>query len=278
VLIALVNTYQAQEWSEINIIFHPSATSSLLNGVFINNDLGYSVNNYLYKTIDGGINWHKVADLSDNWGLGVEFFNPNLGFYWTNSELYKTEDSGENWIRIDFPNLPITTIFFLNNEVGIAGSTLFYYTSDSGNSWNEAEMPYKDSVSVINEVQLLENGTGWAFAQLQWGLQRGVCLKTTDFGKTWESMLLTEQQLSCGYFIDENHGVAADYWYENSFYYTEDSGKNWIKTKDSRFFFISDIYFLNDKSGWAIGENHICKTDRWWTFMGNSETTRILCF
>ena len=117
----------------------------------------YSMGGKLYKTTDGGTNWHIISELEDkyiNW-FAISNFDWNelyalerINFPAGQLEfLYRSTDAGENWEEIgSFPsdshgNYVSVALDLLNNSILYAavGTQLlgdyFYKSTDKGNDW-----------------------------------------------------------------------------------------------------------------------------------------------
>ncbi|MBK7629378.1 MAG: hypothetical protein IPJ23_01400 [Ignavibacteriales bacterium] len=62
---------------------------------FVISSFGYSNNNGLYKSIDGGISWEIVTGAPD--GVDLLFLDSLTGFIGASNSIYKTTDGGESW-------------------------------------------------------------------------------------------------------------------------------------------------------------------------------------
>ena len=87
--------------------------------------------------------------------------------------------------------------------------------------------------------------------------QNSKALFTTDGGITWDSTVINNAGFGCSalYFFNEQEGITFD----DHSWITTDGGKNWERKGE-----ISapiDVYFYNDKLGWAVSSYNPFSTD-----------------
>ena len=100
-------------------------------------ETGYAVANGLYKTINSGTSWTKLAITGNI--KEVEFVNSTIGFCISDGYLYKTIDGGQTWvlkISADFVEIA------QNGNVVVAKETTFIanlkISTDNGNTFVNA--------------------------------------------------------------------------------------------------------------------------------------------
>ncbi len=115
---------------------------------------------FLYKTPDGGKNWHQVYQLDDNI-LAVKFKNKSLGYATTtnanfNNYIIKSTDFGETWEKIQAEQpLMLKNIEFTQNKIFLV-------------AYNELYFAFLDSTESSvreNEINRIESGAPpvWIF-------------------------------------------------------------------------------------------------------------------
>ncbi|MDR0829436.1 MAG: hypothetical protein LBN95_04910 [Prevotellaceae bacterium] len=232
---------------------------------FLNETTGYALaNNFIAKTIDGGINWTIIdlPSMPQNAYVSKVQFIDNQTYYAIAGDntfgcFYKTTDGGKNWSVIDFNTYECPhNLFFLNNNVGfVVGKGLFRKTTDGGNTWTDLKR--EDTFMYL----------GVNFKNQQEGivtLFNGEYLKTDDGGNTWQKMKCnTDMHLYDIYFVENKIYVSA--WgslldLENgniiseigiSDYLFIDANKcivSEIRWEEEGFFGNTEIYITND--GW----------------------------
>jgi photosystem II stability/assembly factor-like uncharacterized protein len=176
--------------------------------------------------------------------------------------------TAQTWEEIGF-NLPpgdstsySTNITFTSKNNGWlyiqhyrkAGNTIYkklYKTTDGGQSWKamrtEINNNYYYTVVYAIEPDFFymvnkKNNPGYS----------SKAIYTTNGGTTWDSTTIANGATFYGFsvlhFFDKEKGLAVD---ENS-WLTTDGGKTWKKKGELSYPY--DIYFPNEKLGWAVGE------------------------
>ena len=114
----------------------------------------------------------------------------------------------------------------------------------------------------LRRVCFVDRKNGWVVGGL------GTILHTGDAGATW-----TEQESGSNFilesvvFVDEKHGWAVGGWPRDTevslhggmgvILATTDGGRHWIKQIDSMAVWLKDLFFLDRRLGWAVGEKGV---------------------
>jgi len=180
----------------------------------------------------------------------VYFIDTKTGFAAGSGKIFKTVDGGVNWQSDSITNLPINSIYFVNNDIGFAVGGIIYKTINGGDSWTKVTLPYK--FLLLNSVFFINKNIGFAI-----GLAHH--LKTINGGKTWEQFVFDYKGLMEKIsFVDSQTGFAAGLF--GNIFKTTDQGKTWIRTENQSDGHIYDFYFVNKKTGYAGGQKKIVKT------------------
>ena len=134
----------------------------------------------LYKTEDGGINWHRTEIFSVGF---LRRFVPSdslniwiLGKTGDSFPTYLSEDGGNSWINTSYN---FTALDFVDSKVGYAiQDNSLYRTQNSGHSWDKITEA-QDYFSWVSNIDFPS-----AFCGCVWN-SFGV-YSTGDSGKTWE--------------------------------------------------------------------------------------------
>lgn len=181
-------------WSKMRL---PDSIA-ILGGNFISGTVGFACGEQgmLLKTSDGGAGWDvKVTGTAQSLN-SIYFQSPSVGFCAGNGGILKTTDDGETWFSAYTSKIPLNSIAFKNDTMGIAvggnADTAFaIQTSDGGESWNEIAGL---SVKGLCVVKYLPCGaaiiSGW----------NGAILKSTDDGATWDEMCYQTSETITGFF------------------------------------------------------------------------------
>jgi len=148
--------------------------------------VGTGKDSRLYKTIDGGNNWHLLYQNEDEQGFfdsiafwdkenGLLMGDPVDGFYM----VKRTFDGGKTWQRIAKAKLPVITekeaAFAASGNTLIAGkkgqawlttggfSASVYHSSDYGQSWQRATVPLFNSTQTAGGYGLALNSQEQVF-------------------------------------------------------------------------------------------------------------------
>lgn len=137
-----------ESWNKIEGLEIPSVYRQSGSFSFVNTKTGYcatsgfeisSTNERLYKSIaykttDGGDNWTKLYESSENF-RNIEFISEAVGFLSTDQGLLKTEDAGLTWRTV--LTGATRSISFANNTTGFVTGPEggLYKTSDTGETW-----------------------------------------------------------------------------------------------------------------------------------------------
>ena len=208
---------------------------------------------YIIYTSNGGTNWviqnsqyntifqsMNMIDASTGY-VGGYAFSPGPG-----TIIVKTTDGGLNWTTIPAgTSSGVTDMYFLNADSGYMCSSLFinlYTTTNGGQNW---ELRTNGINASVYRLFFLNYNTGYAGAASN-------LYKTTNAGLSWFQLSpFSSETVYAVYFFDEltgfigltNHQIGK----------TTNGGSNWnIKhVFDPRPEVISDIYFVNNNTGYA---------------------------
>ncbi len=183
---------------------------------------------FIGYTLDGGKSWNRSdlrleADLTD-----IHFFDEKHGWAVGQNGLIANTTNGKDWeLQISkVPGIALTSINFVNEKVGYAVGVneTILTTKNGGRQWKVlngglvgAGIGDADT-SMFNSVQFLDEKTGFV-----------VGIRVLPEAKKQETVIMQ----------------------------TEDGGATWISQETGQEDILEDIYMLNAKIGWAVGENGI---------------------
>jgi len=224
-----------------------------------------------------GQNWTAVIQPLDNTITGVSFINADTGFIITDQgEFARTNDAAATWTagRIA-PGVYLEDISFANGLVGVACGKrgALYYTSDGGQSWHDVSI--EDTAAALFSVQMFDPRTGLVIgmstsAEVPYS---GVSYRTTDGGKTWQSL----KRMGLGYseiFYDKSGGVFFPSF--GQVHHSSDFGKSWQTVKIGEDTRARDIAFTAN-TGIMVGPKGFCtiSTDGGKTWTPNPQSPGI---
>ena len=174
--------------------------------------------------------------------------------------LFSYSISAQTWEEIGF-NLPdldtassSTQITFTNKDTG----WVFTYTLGNVNKLFRTTNGGKNWKTIITEKY---TGPAVLFSMepdfFYMIKPNSKALFTTDGGNTWDSTVIANAGYGCSalYFFNEQKGITFD----NHSWITTDGGKNWERKGEISS--PSDVYFYNDKLGWAVSSYNPFATD-----------------
>ncbi|MBS1518960.1 MAG: T9SS type A sorting domain-containing protein [Bacteroidetes bacterium] len=208
-----------------------STTSNLVDVQFTSAETGYAVGSdgIILKTTNSGNNWNIIPSGNNNDLTSFMFGDTDTGYIsGMNETLLKTTNAGLNWQNISFlDSVNYYTIFFINSLTG----------------WVSSEKNNK--IIISNDTSHLR------------------LHKTTDGGNTWihqfnnrksRSPLLTLQFIDSltGWFTFGNDIITG-----SSLYKTNNGGSNWFYQTGIGGDINLDIFFINERRGWAVGYDNM---------------------
>ena len=149
-----------------------SASSALLRIHMIDAAAGWALNeNEVFHTQNGGQSWQEVTpELTGLVKVGLDGYFTDAKTGW----VVLQEDGG---------------------SVGNQGatSTIIFYTSDAGLSWNKSVIP---SYNIYTSMAFADSDKGWIllFQDAGMGKQKGELYRTEDGGKTWMKVSDTSKE------------------------------------------------------------------------------------
>ena len=162
----------------------------------------------LYKTTDGGKNWNRVLEISENTGVNnvvIDFKNPDI--------MYATSEQRRRHVF---------------TKIGGGPESAVYKSTDGGNSWNKIMkgLPKVDiggmgiAVSPVN--------TDVIYLIVEAADKQGGFYRSTNRGESWEKM---SNHSASGQYYNEIYCDPKDidkvYSVETYTHFTEDAGKTW---------------------------------------------------
>lgn len=256
--------------------------------IFTSTSTGYLTGSKTYKSIDGGVKWDLISNMSPvslaMTADGKVFFTGAKGF------IYRSDDAGNTIIPFSVSGTGID-IFFIDNLNGFCNTSLgLYYSINGGLSWdrlNTMGIHFSDS---YGSLFFTDKNTGWMATAhgvyksngslLNWlpvtiastatsnnfqsvfvtpdntvyiGNLFGELFKSADGGNSFQQ-IKTSISGSSGFtdihFVDNNTGFFST---GNRIYKTIDGGITWsvvVATGESQ---LIEIHFLDANHGWACG-------------------------
>jgi photosystem II stability/assembly factor-like uncharacterized protein len=175
-------------------------------------------------------------------------------------------DGTKGWHQINFPmqNVLITDICFLDSLRGWAvandndptDTVYIFETTDGGNSWS---VQYSDSLRVLNTIQFVNPGTGYASG----GFGDAAIIKTTNSGDTWiKTNPGPFYSVSDLYFVNPDTGwICSDEQLDGGIFRTTNGGASWQRQVQPLLGY-RHLDFLNKDTGWClVNDGKVFKTN-----------------
>jgi photosystem II stability/assembly factor-like uncharacterized protein len=202
-------------------------------------------------------NWELLVPSGTSNQLVSLYFTDGLngcsvGQYGT---IIKTSDGGITWEIIELEYLTdLTDIYFPTETVGyiVGEDGLILKTTDSGDTWDKLINAFSNN---LHQVKFRDSENGWAIGE------KGLILHTSNGGNTWNQQISDSQGDLYGIHIFDGQKVwiAGD---DSTLLVTENDGLNWQMIETDYYddykltYHYKDIYFADDSSGWACGEQY----------------------
>ena len=230
---------------------------------------------YIFKTTDGGNNWYNIYNVQGSANCFINnifLIDENTmyitcegiaGMWATTGGVFKSTNGGVNFnscVSLGQSN----SVVFVNANTGWAtayfaadyGGEKGYIlkTTNSGLNWFEL---YKDSLQLatkFNKIQFLNANSGFAIGYRN---SKTRFFKTTNGGLVWDTVSYNHTKYGCLFFIDANTGWIGGGWYPDSSCVsrTTNNGLNWTLQKKNYITLLSNLYFVNNLTGWAVKSN-----------------------
>jgi photosystem II stability/assembly factor-like uncharacterized protein len=154
--------------------------------------LGWTVNDIIEKTFNGGKTWHRTVVQEPIWGLNLtQFVDLSRGYTITTNmyeELYQTQNGGLSWA----PFLSGVDRFYAIDSLLIFAlqkyDDVVMKSTDGGETWESKHHGIQSTLMI----QFVDASNGWIVGQ------NGKVLKTTDGGEIWHEFdpaIITEIQI-----------------------------------------------------------------------------------
>jgi photosystem II stability/assembly factor-like uncharacterized protein len=194
----------------------------------------------------------------------VFFVNDSTGFKAVNDQgnisLYLTTNKGNTWNNVNTGGASSYgfSMFFLNKDNGYishfpgSGNSSYLNRYNNGNGINvysTRKYQFRD-----RGMYFINDSTG--FILCVDSLQKNVCIRTTDFGHTWDSVL-TSNSISFNDFCvsPSNENICFIAGDSGILYKSTDAGINWSTITSGTTTDLNSICFINDNKGYASGNS-----------------------
>lgn len=205
-------------------------------------------NDIVAQTSDGGDSWHVINITGLGEVTSIHFTDKSNGFINSDSgAVYRTADGGKNWRKFENAPTDLRSVSFHNSEIGwgfaYSEQTLpsLHKTTDGGASWDLQDI--RSSISV--QMCVIDEFTAYSLQN------SGNIIKTTNGGKNWEIIYTNVKSPIRIQFVNKNTGFLISN--NRMFYKTTDGGASWQGLPLPYQYGLTNLFFINDKTGWGVG-------------------------
>jgi photosystem II stability/assembly factor-like uncharacterized protein len=261
-------------WSRI-------ATGTIIwDVVFESASKGFAVaQSGIYKSVDSGKTWQKIPDTTNFQYFNIMQVSPTTLFANNQLNIIYSFDGGNTWSRNGVSNTTkAKDLFFVSNSTGyITSRNALYKTTDTGKTWQTVingdanGFWFFNSMRAVSIVNKRAYRTGWTsgYEFLEsftagdniyhmmdfvdnlngWFANENTLYKTVDGGVTW-SLVHRSDKIKDIDFVSPSTGF---YCTATEIYKTTDSGSTWTRICKIRSGDFTEIFFLDENTGWANG-------------------------
>lgn len=173
--------------------------------------------------------------------------------------ILHTTDGGFTWVgQASGTTANLNSVAFTGPDTGIAvGVGVILYTTNGGWTWSRQFTDDPNELGDLQTVSLVDGKTGFIVGTAYpGGYTRGIVLRTTNGGTTWEPRdLQLDSGLLGGSFINATTGTVVG---PKVIYRTTDAGEQWVR--DTGDFYLNRVQFTDKDNGTASGLHVILRT------------------
>jgi photosystem II stability/assembly factor-like uncharacterized protein len=230
----------------------PGISANVYNLWFFDTQTGAAIGNAdLYVTVNGGAQWTRKPMPATSPGLvDIQFTSSSTAYINTGYLLYKSTDTCNTWTKV-FSASYLGGMFFFNSNQGLlvqssaAGLTKnIVQTTDAAAHWQD--------FSGITDLAFMGSFMHFSDPVHGWLTNYTVLYNTIDAGTTWSVNRHASNFIWDVFFINSQTGY---YALSDEIFKTTDGGQTWTRSCKLGKGGIFEIFFIDEKTGWACCEN-----------------------
>jgi photosystem II stability/assembly factor-like uncharacterized protein len=205
-------------------------------------------------TLDAGVHWNSVVSNASENLLDVWFATPDTGWVvGAQGVVLRTFDRGASWQRLQPTAFDLLSVSFSGTRDGwaVGNGGVILGTHDRGLTWFVVQPSL--TAQALRAVWRRSASEAWVAGQA------GVTPRTVvtadsvawelrNAGATNDLEGVCYPTSSIGYAVGTNGGVGAALR-------TDDGGVTWQSQSTNTQFRLKDVFFVDDRTGWAVGRN-----------------------
>lgn len=234
------------------------------NGYVLGWEFSSFYGTYILKTTNGGNIWDTTRYWQNDVYLKTIYFHDALTGYMAGfpANIMKTTDGGNTWVQCQIDSalvshFPVNKISFYNRQFGIACGGVMdiagvvWITTNYGSRWTPhilAPEPlygimFFDSLNILCVGGDFEYGPSF--------------IRTSDAGVNWSYRTLGIIGLATGLSFRTMAEGWVPLYSVLKFLRSTDYGVNWEEIDSPDSTNVSDVFFLNDRVGFFVGDNGV---------------------
>jgi hypothetical protein len=211
---------------------------------------------FLLRSSDGGLTFNSINIPSLFNSRKLELVDENIVYLLSHSSIFRSVNKGANWQLITgFLMDDLYDIDFINLNTGIVGGVdnwpgnslspvpLYGITTNGGLNWAVSHLNDLGSTSF---VKMFDEENIYAIASNR-------IHKTSNSGTNWSTFMMNINNPYRFYF--NSFSLAFTSGYVGSIQKTTNGGTNWISQESGTNQLLSNLFFINDTTGWIAGNS-----------------------
>jgi photosystem II stability/assembly factor-like uncharacterized protein len=192
----------------------------------------------LWQTIDGGLRWQKLSDISRDHRFGRILSVGSDVWVVGSDHILHSPNAGKSWqtlpgMTLDYPS----AVSFSNGRDGwVTTGSAYLHTTDGGKSWHRV---ISRPIRGVTELTPASSTTVWGAA--------GYLIRSSDGGAHWQRVT-QRSSLSAVAAIGSRQAWAVGA--KGLIIHTVDGGRHWTRQTGGTAADLADVCFVDARHGW----------------------------